>query len=72
MSEENISTHPSRDKNQIPTVHHEAFIRHAVRNIKGADRLCDSVFQKHNTFGQVLNGPMNPYRISHTSPFKNT
>jgi hypothetical protein len=50
MSEENISTHPSRDRNQIATVHHEAFIRHAVRNIKGADRLCDSVFQKHNTF----------------------
>jgi hypothetical protein len=51
MSTENISTHPSvGGVNQIPTVHHEAFIRHAVRNIKGADKLCDSLFRKHQTF----------------------
>ena len=52
MSCEHINTHPSVDKTEIPTVHHEAFVRHAVRGIKGADKLCDQVFNKATQFSK--------------------
>jgi len=47
MSTENISTHPSKQaSHDVRPEHHEAIIRHAVRNIPHAAKLCDSVFNK--------------------------
>jgi len=51
MSTENISTASHRQgKFQIATQHQEAVVRHAVRNIKHASKLCDNVFNKYKTF----------------------
>ena len=47
MSTEDISTHPAKQgDHSIHPQHVEHLVRHAVRNIKGADELCNKVFRR--------------------------
>ena len=55
MSTESVSTASNRQGVfKVATQHEEKLVRHATRNIKNADKLCDEVFQKQNTFTKRL------------------
>ena len=55
MTTEDISTHPSKQgEHMINPQHAEKLVRHAVRNIKGAQELCNEVFHRKNQITRRL------------------
>ena len=53
-AEHNSTSSHLQGKHSVSRQHEEMVVRHAVRNIKNADKLCDELFQKHRTFTKRL------------------